>query len=166
MPRLSKTRKALLTTMMKETIYEAATSVVCKHGIGGTTMNRVAEAANLAKSSLYNYFHDKDELLRFFNARLVEPCFQAIEETSKTDLLAPQKLEKILHTFWEYSVKHRGVLKLLAGAEQSDQIRKDTRPRLLRLLTAIFEQGIREGSFRPHNPAYGPHVSWVSGGVV
>ncbi|MEN6367790.1 MAG: TetR/AcrR family transcriptional regulator [Thermoguttaceae bacterium] len=154
MPRLSKTRKALLTTMMKETIFEAATTVLCKHGVNGTTMNRVAEAANLAKSSLYDYFESKGDLLRFFNTRLVEPCFQAIAETSQADLPAPQKLERILRTFWEYSVKHRGLLKLLAGAEQSDQIRKDVRPRILQLLTDIFEQGIREGSFRPHNAAH------------
>ena len=151
MPRLSKTRKALLTTMMRETIYEAATSVLCKHGIGGTTMNRVAEAANLTKSNLYNYFQDKDDLLRFFNARLVEPCIQAIEETAKTDLPAPQKLEKILRTLWEYAIKHRGLIKLMVGAEQSDRIKKDTRPRILRLLTTVFEQGIQEGSFRPHD---------------
>ena len=154
MPRLSKTRKALLTTMMRDSIYEAATSVLCKHGVNGTTMNRVAEAANLAKSSLYDYFESKDDLLRFFNARLVEPCFQAIEEISKTDSPAPQKLERILRTLWEYAIKHKGLIKLLAGAEQSDQIRRDTRPRLLQLLTAIFEQGIREGSFRPHNSAH------------
>ena len=80
MPRLSKARKALLNTMMKETIFEATTSVLCKHGVNGTTMNRVAEAANLAKSSLYDYFESKDDLLRFFNTRLVEPFFQAIEE--------------------------------------------------------------------------------------
>jgi len=154
MPRLSKARKALLTTMMKETIYEAATSVLCQHGVHGTTMNRVAEAANLAKSSLYDYFESKDDLLRFFNIRLVEPCFQAFEEIANGDLPAPQKLERILRTCLEYSTKHKGLIRLLAGAEQSDQIRKDVRPRLLRLLTAIFEQGIREGSFRPHNVAH------------
>jgi AcrR family transcriptional regulator len=154
MPRLSKVRKALLNTMMKETIFEAATSVLCKHGVGGTTMNRVAEAANLAKSSLYDYFENKDDLIQFFNTRLVEPCFQAIEAISHANLPAPQKLEKILRTAWEYGVKHKGLIQLLAGAEQSDQVRKDTRPRFLRLLTAIFEQGIREGSFRQHNPAH------------
>jgi AcrR family transcriptional regulator len=154
MPRLSKARKALLNTMMKETIFEAATTVLCEHGVNGTTMNRVAEAANLAKSSLYDYFENKDDLLQFFNARLVEPCFQAIEEISNTDLPAPQKLERILRTAWEYSVKDKGLIRLLVGADQSDQIRKNTRPRLLKLLTAIFEQGIREGSFRPHNSAH------------
>ena len=80
MPRLSKTRKALLTTMMRESIFEAATSVLCEHGVQGTTMNRVAEAANLTKSNLYNYFQDKKRATEFFNTRLVEPCLHATEE--------------------------------------------------------------------------------------
>ena len=154
MPRLSKTRKAVLTTMMRETIYEAATSVLCKHGVSGTTMNRVAEAANLTKSNLYNYFRDKNELLGCFNARLVEPCVHAIEEIVQSDLPAPQKLEKILRSAWDYSVKHKGLIRLLKGSDQGGEIRRDTRPRMLRMLTAVFEQGIQEGSFHPHNPAY------------
>jgi TetR/AcrR family fatty acid metabolism transcriptional regulator len=122
--------------------------------VNGTTMNRVAEAANLAKSSLYDYFESKDDLLRFFNARLVEPCFQAFEEIANADLPAPQKLERILRTCFDYSTKHKGLIKLLAGADQSDRIRKEVRPRFLRLLTTLFEQGMREGSFRPHNAVH------------
>ena len=37
---------------------------------------------------------------------------------------------------------------------QSDRLRKHTRPRFLKLLASIFEQGIREGSFRPHDAAH------------
>ena len=71
MPRLSKARKELLTTMMKDSIFEATTSVLSAHGIDGTTMNRVAEAADLAKSSLYDYFQNKDELLAFVANRIM-----------------------------------------------------------------------------------------------
>lgn len=151
MPRLSKTRKALLTTMMKETIFEAATSVLSKHGVNGTTMNRVAEAANLAKSSLYDYFESKDDLLRFFNARLVEPFFQTIEAIANGDLPAPQKLEAILHTALERSNKHKCLFRLLAETDQEYEIKKDARPRLLRVITSVFEGGIEEGAFRPHS---------------
>jgi TetR/AcrR family transcriptional regulator len=154
MPRLSKTRKALLTTMMRESIFEAATSVLCEHGVQGTTMNRVAEAANLTKSNLYNYFQDKKELLEFFNTRLVEPCLHATEEIVQSDLLAPQKLEKILRTVWDYCVKHKGLIRLLRGTDQDSEIRRNTRPRVLKMLTAVFERGIQEGSFHPHNPAH------------
>jgi TetR/AcrR family transcriptional regulator, cholesterol catabolism regulator len=154
MPRLSKARKALLNTMMKETIYEAATSVLCKHGVNGTTMNRVAEAANLAKSSLYDYFESKDDLLRFFNTRLVEPFFQAIEEIAHGDLSAPQKLEEILRTSLERSDKHKCIIRLLAETDQEHQVKKSIRPRFLRLLASIFERGIEEGTFRPHDHAH------------
>ena len=61
MPRLSKTGKEMLTAMMKESIFEAATAVLSEHGVDGTTMNRVAEAADLAKSSLYDYFPSKED---------------------------------------------------------------------------------------------------------
>ena len=153
-PRFSKARKALVDTMMKETIYEAAAAVLCKHGIQGTTMDRVAAAANVAKSSLYDYFESKDELLEFINTRLVEPFFQTMEEIADGDLPAPQKLEKILRASLERSDKERGIIRLLAETGQENQeIRRGIRPRFLRLLTGIFAQGIREGSFRPQNPA-------------
>ena len=154
MPRLSKARKALLNTMMKETIYEAATAVLSEHGVDGTTMNRVAETADLAKSSLYDYFPSKEELLEFVSARLQAPFLQAVEEIQRAELTAPQKLEKILRTAFESGTKHKAVLRMLAYTDREYEIRKRARPRILAAFTAIFEQGINEGSFHRHNPAH------------
>ncbi|MGO9109287.1 MAG: TetR/AcrR family transcriptional regulator, partial [Thermoguttaceae bacterium] len=118
MPRLSKTRKKLLTTMMKESIFEATTSVLSEHGVDGTTMNRVAEAAELAKSSLYDYFSSKDELLEFVSDRLEAPFMQAVEETLQADLPAPQKLERILRIALETGTKHKATIRLLNHSDQ------------------------------------------------
>ena len=117
-------------------------------------MDRVAEAANVAKSSLYDYFESKDELLRFINTRLVEPFFQTMEEIADGDLPAPQKLEKISARALERSDKQKGIIRLLAETGQEQ-------PRLeggfardsCGFSRLFFRQGIREGSFRPHNPA-------------
>jgi TetR/AcrR family transcriptional regulator, multidrug resistance operon repressor len=152
--RLSKARKACVTAMMKDTIFEAASSVLEQHGVSGLTMDRLATTVGVATGSLYNYFQDKDELLRFFYSRLVEPFLRAIDEIAGAELPAQRKLEKILRTAWEYAIKHKGLIRFLAGADQVTQIRKDIRPRFLAILTAIFQQGIEEGSFRPHNPAH------------
>lgn len=154
MPRLSKTRKALLNTMMKESIFEAANSVLCEHGVDGTTMNRVAAAANLAKSSLYDYFPSKDELLEFVTERIVVPFWQAVEEIRASSQPAPKKLESILRTAYDYSTRHRALIRLLAESNQATQVKKNTRPRILQAFTAIFEEGIREGVFREHNPLH------------
>jgi AcrR family transcriptional regulator len=154
MPRLSKARKEMLTTLMKESIFDAATSVLYEHGVNGTTMNRVAEAADLAKSSLYDYFPSKDELLRFVSNRLVAPFVEAVEETVRADLSAPRKLERILRIGLASGTKHKAILRLLAQSEEEYQVRNTTRPRILAAFTAIFAQGIEEGSFHPHNPAH------------
>jgi AcrR family transcriptional regulator len=154
MPRLSKARKEMLTTMMKESIFEAATSVMSEHGVDGTTMNRVAEAAEMAKSSLYDYFPSKDELLEFVSERLEAPFLQAIEETVRTSLPAPRKLERLLRIAFETGTKHKSIVRLLMHTGQDYRVKQRTRPRILEAFTAILEQGIQEGSFHPHNPAH------------
>jgi TetR/AcrR family transcriptional regulator, cholesterol catabolism regulator len=154
MSRLSKVRKELLTTMMKESIFEAATSVLCEHGVDGTTMNRVAAAASLAKSSLYDYFQSKDDLLEFVFHRIATPFLRTIEDLVLAQMPAPEKLEAILRTAFDHSTKHRAIIRLLAQSSEALQIRQKSRPRILEAFTAIFEQGITEGSFRPHNPAH------------
>lgn len=97
---------------------------------------------------------NKNDLMQFVYARLVEPFFQGMEEISASELAAAQKLSNILRHACDHAIKHKGLIGLLAREDQVGQIRKDTHPRLLRILTTIFEQGIREGSFRPHNVAY------------
>lgn len=152
--RLSKARKDIITAMMKDTILDAADSVLEKHGAGGITMDRVATTAGLATGSLYNYFQDKEELLQFVYARLVEPFFQAIEAIAAGDKRAPQKLENILRVTMERRAQHRGVIRLLAETDQQHTVRRNARPRFLQILAAIFAQGIEEGSFRRLNPAH------------
>ena len=128
--RLSKARREVVTALMKDTIFEAAGSVLQQHGVGGITMDRVATTAGLAKGSLYNYFEDKDALLTFVYGRLVEPFLEAIEEIAQGGLPAPEKLEQILRIALERSDKHKAIIRLLAETSQEHlEIKKRNRPR-------------------------------------
>ena len=165
--RLSKARKEIVTAMMKDTIVEAAGSVLEQHGVGGMTMDRVATTAGLTAGSLYNYFRNKEELLQFIFDRLTDPLLQSFEETLKSDLPAPQKLEAILRTVLERSSQDKGLIRLLAESGQDRHIKRTVRPRVLKILTRVFEQGAAEGSFRRHNAApHGPPVSRLPLGGV
>jgi AcrR family transcriptional regulator len=158
MPRLSKARKELLTTMMQETIFEAAASVLCEHGVSGTTMNRVAAEANLAKSSLYDYFESKEELLRFLYTRIVEPAAKIIEEIAESNISAPQKLENILRGLQKHAIKYKGIINILADTNEEFHVqaiaKQSIQPRVMENFAAVFKQGIEEGSFRLHNPEH------------
>jgi AcrR family transcriptional regulator len=154
MPRLSKNRKELLNTMMKETIFEATASVLGEHGVEGTTMNRVAEAASLSKSNLYDYFQSKDDLLTFVADRITGPFLKMLEDLVAASLPAPQKLETILRYALDDTTKHKPIIRLLAQSDHNQQVKRSSRPRVLEAFTAIFGQGIQEGTFHPHNPVH------------
>jgi AcrR family transcriptional regulator len=157
--RLSKTRREFVTSMMKDSIFEAAGSVLLEHGAGGLTMDRVAATAGLAKGSLYNYFEDKNELMRFFYSRLIDPFLQKIEEIAQSDVPTPRKLESILRMALDRSNKHKAIIRLLIDSNpEFYEAKIRTRPRLLEIYETIFRQGIEERSFPPHNPTHFAHM--------
>lgn len=156
MPRLSKTRQNLLTTLMKDAIYDAVISVLAEHGVEGMTMDRVAATANVAKGSLYNYFHSKQELLQFVLTKTVTPIHEAVDEILVSELPPAKKLEAILHAVCGYVAKHQGVFNLLLKNETAWVLVQPT-DRTLRAVAigqfaTVFREGIEQGVFRPFDP--------------
>jgi AcrR family transcriptional regulator len=135
--------------MMKDTIFDAAGAVLEEQGTDGLTMDRVASKVGVATASLYNYFRDKNELLQYTYNRMVEPFFQAVEEVVKANAPAPHKLSRIVQAALEHSAKHKGLVMLLARMGYQPEIKDACRPRFVQILTTVFEQGTKEGSFRP-----------------
>ena len=156
MPRLSKARKELLTTMMKDSIVEATTTVLGTHGVDGTTMNRVAEAADLAKSSLYDYFHNKEELLAFVAERIMVPTAERIEEIAHAQLSATEKFGGIIRAALTSVEQHRALLVLLVRDKLRhgpDAVGQPVRARVALTIAAVFAQGMQEGLYRREDPA-------------
>ena len=150
--RLSKARKEFVTAVMKDAIFEAAGAVLAQYGARGMTMDRVATTAGLATGSLYNYFQDKDDLLKCVFGRIVEPLFLAIDQVVRADSLAPWKLEGVVLAARDHGIKHKGLLRVLVSSDYESETRRAVRSRLLTMVTSVIEQGIVERSFRPHNP--------------
>jgi len=153
MVRLAERRKELLDSMMREAVYEGAVAVLTQFGLNGTTMDRVAAAAGIAKGSLYNHFRSKQELLEFVHDRAVAPMREAIDQLIESQISAADKLASISRLWREYLVKHHAVFEFLIndhGAKQrlidADQT---TRAAGVKQITAIIEQGVRGGEFRP-----------------
>ena len=156
MPRLTAIRKRALDEMMKEALFDATVAVLGEHGVEGTTMDRVALAAGVAKGSLYHYFRSKRDLLEFVYAKTINPIFEDLVETVKGDQPAVEKLATHLRRMLEHFAKHAKVFKLLLqddtaqGLLQSSQ--RTAREAGSQRLADIIRQGIAEGVFRPADP--------------
>ncbi len=153
MTSLAERRRELLDSMMREAVYEGAVAVLTEHGLNGTTMDRVAAAAGMAKGSLYNHFRSKQELLEFVRDRAVAPMQEALEEIVENKLCAAEKLASISRLWREYLVKHHAVFEFLINDHAAKRLLRDTEQTVrasgIKQIATIIEQGIQKGAFRP-----------------
>ena len=145
-------RRDLVAAMMKDGIYEAAVQVLMNHGVDGLTMDRVAEAAGVAKGSLYNYFRSKKELVQFIHDKIVEPAKAVLVEMQEKHVPAAEKLAAIVRVWLDHFSQNRGVCELLFNdarmQEMLDEPKKADRLEAIEHLKFIFEQGVADGDFR------------------
>jgi len=153
MTNLAERRKELLDSMMREAVYEGAVAVLTEYGLNGTTMDRVAAAAGMAKGSLYNHFRGKQELLEFVHDRAVAPMQEALDQIVKNRLCSAEKLASISRLWRGYLVKHHAVFEFLINDHAAKRLLRDTeqttRASGIKQIATIIEQGIEEGAFRP-----------------
>jgi len=63
MARLSARKKAVLETLMRESLFSAAEKLIQREGWKGTTVEQIAQEAGVSKGTVYNYFRDKRDIL-------------------------------------------------------------------------------------------------------
>ncbi len=157
----------------RESILKAAIRVYDKEGYHAITMEKIAEAAELSRATLYLYFKTKDEIFihailsysDFFRERL-EKVYAGCAET-KDDLL-----KNLWFTFIEFYEKDRPSFNVTLYFHQSEMIRNlpenlrimldHSGTRIYESLSKIMAYGIGQGVFRESNPKTLAEVVWTS----
>jgi AcrR family transcriptional regulator len=151
MARVAQQRKAALDVLMRDSIYEAAVKVLREFGLDGLTMDRVAKEAEVAKGTLYNYYHDKDGLVRHVHDRILEPLFEAMERIRASQRSSGDKLKEIIREAMVFFETNRVTLRLLDTPSNRAQKRKGQQTRGIELIEAVLVEGIDKGEFRHLN---------------
>ena len=86
------TKEAVLKEYRIRELMEAARRVIGRHGFEGTTIDRVAEEAHVAKGTIYLYFSNKEDLL---HAAVFEGLRSMIDETRRSDRTDLPPLERL-----------------------------------------------------------------------
>jgi AcrR family transcriptional regulator len=156
MPALKEHCKALVNSLTRDAVYQAAVDLLTRHGSDALTMERVAAGVGMAKGNLYNYFTNKLSLLQFVYQRAYEPIRQGMQRIAESPLSAIDKLESIARMYFTYVSEHRGLFRFLLndqsvrGLLQSEQA--SMREQTLNELAAIVEDGARRGELRSLDP--------------
>ena len=134
-------------------IFNAAVQLFAEKGFNETSMREIAEAAGMGKSSLYDYFETKDEILIWYFEDEISDMAVMAREIASQPLPAIEKLRQILHKQLEFLLANKEfylklsfeIQRLGAESQRRIQIKRHEYQDLLR---SLIEQGILEGAFR------------------
>lgn len=144
-------------------IYHQVVKIFLKKGFHETSMQEIAKAAGLGKSTLYDYFKTKDEILIYFFEDQLDDLTAAAQGIALQNMPADERLKQIMVTHLEFLQANKSLfMKLSLEAqrlklESQEKIQK-RRHAYQDLLRGLIQEGIREGAFRKVDPLLAARV--------
>jgi AcrR family transcriptional regulator len=137
-------------------IFHRVVTVFLKKGFHETSIREIAEAAGLGKSTLYDYFQTKDEILVYFFKDQLGDLTEEAQSLAMQNLPADVRLRKIMEAYIESLQANRSLfMKLTAESQrlkpESQKQIQDKRHAYQDMIRALIDEGIREGVFRKVN---------------
>ncbi len=134
-------------------IFWASVKLFLKSGFQETSMREIAHAANIGKSTLYDYFQAKDEILVWGVEDEIMDLTVEAQKIVELSLPAIERLRKVMKTYLEFLAASKELyLKISFEVQRLDlesqkriQVRRHTYQDLIRQL---IDEGVKEGSFR------------------
>ena len=80
--------------MKKEDIVNAARILFTDYGYKKVSMEEIASKAGVTKKTIYNYFHDKEELFEYFIKEELEKMTEVFEENLKEEKSFSERITK------------------------------------------------------------------------
>ncbi len=144
-------------------ICQTAVHLFLERGFNETTMREIAESAGVGKSTLYDYFHTKDEILLAAVEAEVDGLIGQTREIAGRPIATQEKLNEIISTYLAYlAAKEDFYLKLTQEMQrlpQSSLQRINKRRHLYQdIIRGVIEAGIGEGLFRRVDPLLATRV--------
>ena len=138
-------------------IFNVAVNLFVEKGFTETSMREIAEAAGIGKSTLYDYFPSKDEILITYIIEEVGYSTSRAKEIIALEVSAGERLRRIMHRHVEYMLSNKSqFLRITFEAQRlsfENQMRiQKHRHAYQDMLCELVQEGIQVGEFRTVNP--------------
>ena len=149
---------------------ESARELFFAKGFNATTMDEIAQKAELSKGALYLYFTSKEELYVSVMSEGLNILFERTGEVLMLDLPPDQILRKLGEVHYRYHLdypeyskifflqEYRNVAKQLPRELIQESI--DKGKRFFQLIVAVIQKGIEQGIFAPADPRKAAVTFW------
>ncbi|MEQ3316384.1 TetR/AcrR family transcriptional regulator [Enterocloster clostridioformis] len=137
----------------REEIVGIALRLIAENGFQKTSMREIAVLANMGKSSLYDFFKTKDEIVVYAVEKEIEETIQKVHGIIADESSPEQCLRKIMLNHLGVPKQYRTVLMWLNT--ESDYLEEEYRKRLKTaryayqdIIKSVIEDGVTSGIFR------------------
>lgn len=137
----------------REEIVGVALCLIAEKGFQRTSMREIAVLANMGKSSLYDFFKTKDEIVVYGVEKEIEETIQKVHRIIADESSPEQCLRKIMLNHLGVPKQYRTVLMWLNT--ESDYLEEEYRKRLKAaryayqdIIKSVIENGVNTGTFR------------------
>lgn len=103
--------------MKKEQIIAAARKLFTKYGYKKVSMDEIAREANVSKKTVYAYFKDKEELLKFFIFEELEKMHVAVTNIENKKLPFLEMVHETIYTVLKYKKENNFLSTITKEAE-------------------------------------------------
>lgn len=141
------------TEVRKEQIVRAALGIIGKDGIQGLTTLRIAKEVGISEANIYRHFKNKDAILTATVEGLEDTISNILKTVTTREISPLDKLAQIYKLHLSHIQDNKGVPRLVFSSEL--HFRQDLRDKLsslieryLKMLTAILDEGVEDGSFK------------------
>lgn len=142
----------------REKIVAVALSLMAENGFQKTSMREIAVLANMGKSSLYDFFKTKDEIVVYAVEKEIEKTIQQVHRIIDGEPSPQQCLRKIMLNHLRFPEQYRTVLMWLNT--ESDYLEEECRKRLKDaryayqdIIKSVIDNGVTTGIFRKTDTA-------------
>jgi len=141
----------------RERILAAALRLFAHEPYQAVTMDRVADAAGVAKGTLYLYFPSKDALYLGVLSDGLDTAYRTYQSSADPRLPVVERLRRSIAVMVEFYDQRRDFLRLFATeeprlAEARNRIIEASRERGFNFFASLIEEGIRTGVFTRLDP--------------
>lgn len=156
------TKKEVLTQFRTQEILAAARQVMeARGGLEAVTMEEIAQAAGVAKGTIYLYFQSKDHLICALMSQVAENLRRDLTGLLAAPEPAWDRLLAVMRLCLDYLRQERLLFPayfrdlprwLSKGGETPFRRIQELEKEILAQLTQLFHQGVAQGEFRMAEP--------------
>ena len=152
-----RTKQDVVSEFRESEIIDAARRVIVQHGLANASMEKIADAANISKGTLYLYFDSKEALVREATERGHAALAEAVAAATEAATAPVDALHAYVRAVIAFSDENAVMFRAMdmhpdsAGAPAAKAVEKRIGA-YVDLLEGFLDQGMADGSIRPVRP--------------